>query len=305
MSVDGEHVSDLMRSGAFDGQTDDRLKDEDNVAWVMGLPDRVRDDWLSTLEWGRVADRLVESAVLGPAGQRETGLEAFSAFSAAWARLRRGTVPMTSQFGDLFVRLEERWRREGLAEPGLLQWDRHLDALWHYRRPDEVILTMADYARSLHDLSGTFFQACPYQPAGLAEAVSALGALDQFFNNLRDLHEDTARGITYLPPDLLDRFGIGVTELPTLVERVDHRLERLFGYLLSTIVAELRLQAAPLFSASGLHESWHAMLHSVTTRHSRIEYAARQCRFDAVAFTTRYWPLAAADLDGAAATVSR
>ena len=282
--------SDVMRSGAFDGQTDDRLKDEDNVAWVMGLPDRARDDWLITLEWGRVADRLVEGVVLDDASEI-----ALADFSGAWATLRRGSVPERSQFVDLFVRLDERWRREGLGEPELRRWDRHLEALWHYRRPDDVIATIDDLRRALHELSGTFFQACPFQPPGLAEAVSALGALDQFFNNLRDLHEDTVRGIIYLPPDVLDRFEIAPAELPALVGSVDRRLEHLFAYLLSTLVAELRRQAAPLFAAPDLHESWHAMLHSVATRHSRIEYAARKCRFDAAAFTAVYWPMAEAD----------
>jgi len=296
MTRDEIHVSDLMRSDAYARQSDDRLKDEDNAAWVMKLPGQIRDDWLTTLEWGRVADRLIENAVFGDDDARTAGALALADFSTAWKALRAGEAPATSQFGDLMQRLEERWSREGLTEAALHRWDMHLDALWRYRHPDGVILCADDLPLALQEMSGTFFQACPYQPDGLGDAVGALGALDQFFNNLRDLREDTLGGICYLPPDLLALFGIDRSELGAVMERADPRMEKLFGHLLSTVVPELRLQAAPLFSASGLHESWVEMLHSVSVRHSRIEYTARLCRFNAAAFSETYWLLVAQDL---------
>ena len=290
-------VYDVMQSGEFDGETDDRLKDEDNVTFVMRMPDAVRDDWLTTLQFGRVPDRLIENTIFGDESQRESGARELAEFRAGWAALRSGTpIEPESPFADLFTRLAERWQREQLTEGALRRWDRHLEALWYYRRPADVIRTVDDYRDALYELSGTFFQTCPYQPVGLADAVGALGALDQFFNNLRDLREDIARGITYLPPDLLHAFGIASDELPSLVDRYDSRFERLHAHLLATLVADFRRQAAPLFSATGLHESWVDMLHHVSVRHSRIEYMARTCRFNTAPFAIRYWALVVADL---------
>ncbi len=69
-------VSGLIHSADFSKLTDDRLKDEDNVAWVMGLPDTVRNEWLTTLQWVRAPDRLLESQLFDAGGSgeaRDTG----------------------------------------------------------------------------------------------------------------------------------------------------------------------------------------------------------------------------------------
>lgn len=295
-----ERVSELIHSSEHDDGSDDALKDEDNVGWVMSEPAHIRREWLTTLEWIRVADRLVEADVFGERGDPSCS---FSTFMGDWRQLRSGRVPERSAFRSLFERLQQRWREEPVPEEALRVWDLYLESLWRYRDPGAVIKTLDDYTDALYRLSGTFFQTFPFQPPGLASAVSALGALDQFYNNLRDLHEDTSRGLCYLPAELLAEFSIEPIELVDLLDREDHRLVRLHEHLLATLVPELRRQAAPLFSGAALHPSWLRALPSFLTRHSRIEYVARLCGYNATAFRARYWALTQADLTATTSVV--
>jgi phytoene synthase len=260
----------------------------------MGQPAEIRDEWLTALEWIRLADRLVEAEVFGDC--TDTGGRPFTGFLADWRELRSGRLPERSAFRPLFERLRRRWIEEPVTDLQLQVWDLYLASLWKYRDPGAVIKTLDDYSDALHSLSGTFFQTFPFQPTGLESAVSALGALDQFYNNMRDLHEDTLRGLCYLPAELLVEFSIDPSELAAMVDREDRRLVRLHEHLLATLVPDLRRQAAPLLSAPDLHPSWVRMLANFLTRHSRIEYVARLCDYNATAFRARYWTLTQDDL---------
>ncbi len=290
----GAAVSSLIHSADYTTQTDDRLKDEDNVAWVMKLSGAARTDWLTTLQWVRAPDRLLESQLFGHGESREAGAAGFETFMLDWQALRAGGVPGSTRFRALFLRLAERWRREGITEQMLDPWDGYLEALWRYRLPQ--LETADEYVAALYGLSGTFFQALPYQPPGLSSEVAALGALDQFFNNLRDLHEDTVRGICYYPADLLARFGLCREEMPDLLHRVDARLVGINEHLLATVVPRLRQDCARLLTTDGLHDSWREMLRSVRLRHSRVEYVAQLCRFNPADFGATYWQLVRDDL---------
>lgn len=287
-------VSEVMHSSQYDRTSDDSLKDEDNVSWVMDLPEESRDRWLTSLQWIRATDRMVEAESTRPTRSTAYG---HHEFMADWRLLRAGRLPEASPLKPLFASLRRQWSEDALPESVLQRWDAYLDALWRYQNPQTVVRTFADYRRSLRDLGG-FFEAFPYQPAGLEAAVRALGTLDQFYNNLRDLAEDTRRGICTFPKALLNEFSLESAELREVVERHDPRVTGLFEHLLATLVAELRQEMAPLLRAGPtLHPSWVAMLAHFLTRYSRIEYVARLVGYKASEFSATYWALVQNDLD--------
>jgi hypothetical protein len=282
--------SSLHSSGSFHDRTNDHLKDIDNVGWVGWLDGGVQDDWLVTLEWIRTADRVVEATVSPDPVVRDQAVLTHRAFMAGWEAVRRGEEPPDGTFAPLLSKVAARWRRDGLTEDLLRPWDVYLDALWQYRSPTHVTESEGEYRAELLAL-GSLFQALPQQPSGLAGAVGALGMLDQFFNNLRDLAEDAAMGMCRFPLDLLARFGMRSEEFPQLIVPVDARFVAMVEHLLATLVPEVRLEADPLFRAPGLHPSWVEMIRQVLARHGRVEAMARLCGFDAAAFEVAYWNL--------------
>ena len=292
--ADGRASTSLRTSGSFHVHTNDHLKDVDNIGWVRRLDAGVRDDWLVTLEWIRTADRVVEATVSPDRLVRDQAVLAHRAFMAGWEAVRRGDEPPDGSFAPLMSKLAARWRRDGLAEDMLRHWDVYLDALWQDRSPAYVAETEDDYRAELLAL-GSLFQTLPHQPSGLEAAVGALGMLDQFFNNLRDLREDAGLGMCRFPLDVLARFGIQSDQFPKLIVSADARFASMVEHLLSTLVPELRLQADPLFRAAALHPSWVEMIRQVLARHGRVEAMARLCGFDAAAFEVAYWNLVRRD----------
>jgi phytoene synthase len=285
-------IAPLIQSCSFGTCTTDALKDDDNAGWLLRLAEPERSEWLTVLEWMRSVDRLVEHETFDG-----TPLPyAYDDYMRDWRSLRAGALPLQSPFRDLFERLAKRWSRDAASELDVASWDLYLDSLWRYRRPEQVIRTMNDFRVALHDLSAGIFRALPFKPRGLDGPIGMLGAVDQFFNNLRDLLEDTDRGICYLPDEVLARFEINRAEMPRLVRTSDARFVALYEHLLGNLVPELLREAAPVFAVADLHPTWRQMLHHVRMRHARIEYVARRCRFDASAFETEYWPLARRDL---------
>lgn len=293
-------VAALIYSSEFSVRTDDKLKDEDNAGWLLTLPAPERADWLAVLQWIRLPDRLLERETLDGVDATTPAAYGYADFMQDWRSLRAGRLPLCSPFVELFASLSDRWRRENLAEDELRAWDSYLEALWRYRYPDAVIHTDADYEAALCRMSGPCFQALPGKPRGLHDAAGALGAIDQFFNNLRDFEEDTRRGICYFSSAQLQRFGLRRNELAGLVGSSDARLVALYECLLSKLVPTLQKRASKLLEAPGLSAAWRELRHQVGLRHSRIEYVARRCRFNALAFQQEYWPLVAQDLAFAA-----
>src|SRR3989344_7720219 len=200
-------ISDEILSTKFYDRTDDSLKDEDNVAWVMKLKEEEIKEWVTVLKWVRVADRLLERDMLQKQNNENT--YTFQNFLSDWRMLRTSqVVDKNSNFASLFLELKKRWERERLSEEELKVWDLYLDSIVKYVKPNTVIPDMKEYENALYGLSGTFFRAFPFAPTGYNREIGILGTLDQFYNNLRDLYEDTVRGICYLPESLLERFGI-------------------------------------------------------------------------------------------------
>jgi phytoene/squalene synthetase len=272
-------VAHLIGSSLGDSP-DDSLKDEDNAGWLMSLSLVVRREWLAVLAWMRTADRLCEAS--DPRG--------FEQFMRDWRLLRQGVMPLQSPYRAVLEPIAMRIRRDGCTDEELARWDAYLVALAKYREPQRVIHSMTEYRIALREMSAGIFHALPYQPRGVScEAIAALGALDQFFNNLRDLAEDSRRGLCYLPPDLLSAFDLSRAEVIEGASRTDPRFQSLFEYLLATVVPEQLCIAAPLFSFRPLHPSWAQMLTQLRLRHARIEYVARNCSFNPAAISHEYW----------------
>jgi len=281
-------ISNAIYSSRFCRIIDDSLKDEDNVAWVMRLPTVEREAWTTILEWVRVPDRLLERDRFEP--QAGSDGYAFKDFASDWRNLREHRiVSPNSPFAGLFRRLRSYWDREKITESMLKTWDLYLTSLERYIRPRKEIAGLREYRKALYGLSGTFFQAFPYAPIQFMKEVGVFGTLDQFFNNLRDLYEDTIRGICYYPISLLERFQIEPQELPRLVHEPNRRFVRLNEFLLSSFASGLQTQMKPLLTANSVHPSWKICMQHTINRYERIEYFVRLCHFNVRLFRAAYW----------------
>ncbi|MBI4176786.1 MAG: squalene/phytoene synthase family protein [Candidatus Aenigmarchaeota archaeon] len=284
-------ISDYIASSKSYNQTDDSLKDEDNAAWIMQLPEGDTKRWISVLHWVRLADRLLERDRLQAGNTAYT----FSRFLADWKKARSGEPVEDSEHTTLFSELQELWKDEGLVESDLTTWDLYLTSLEKYTRPGIIIGDMEEYEKALYGLSGTFFQAFPFKPKEHHKEAGILGTLDQFYNNLRDLHEDSARGVYYFPEALLQKFGIDRSELPKLVKEPDSRFVDMNEFLLTSFVPKLKSEAAAILSSGNLHPSWKLMIRNNFRRYSRIEYVFRLANHNAAKFSTSYWDHVRAD----------
>jgi len=289
-------ISDIIDSARYYSVTDDSLKDEDNVAWIMELQENEIKEWVKVLKWIRVADRLLERDVFQKSINNFS--YTFKDFISDWNKLRAtGEIDNNSLFASLFKELKLRWDKEKLIEENLKIWDLYLDSLVKYVKPNVTIHDMTEYENALYGLSGTFFQAFPFAPNNYMKEIGILGTIDQFYNNLRDLYEDITRGICYFPISLLKEFELHVNDMENQIIEPDIQFIRLNEYLLSFFVSKLKTNIAPLLSANGLHHSWQLLLKNVLSRHSRIEYVFRLCNYNAKQFNVKYWNFVRADLN--------
>jgi hypothetical protein len=116
-----------------------------------------------------------------------------------------------------------------------------------------------------------------------------LGALDQLYNNVRDLAEDTARGLCFFPEDLLRRFSLRREEMALQITHPDYRFTAMMDDILTGFAGCLRRKAAQLTHAEDLHWSWKLLLRMTSERYARTETVFRECRYNAAAFNGRYW----------------
>ena len=150
------------------------------------------------------------------------------------------------------------------------------------------IATMQEHDVMLRELGGGAFQLLPFLGEHW-EAVADFGALDQFWNNVRDLREDLDRGLCFFPQALLDEHrifrgeilrgsAIGVTGWYTMLR-----------WWLDVYAPRVRERARPFLGGTGLHPSWERFRAECLRRHKRIELVFRACEFDYLEFERRYW----------------
>jgi hypothetical protein len=207
-----------------------------------------------------------------------------------WYDLRKTkSIDANSPFASMFASLRDRWYREKTTEERLKVWDLYLESISEFIKPNLQIEDMHRYEHVLYCLSGTIFQALPNVPEQYFKEVGILGSLDQFYNNLRDLSEDTKRGISYFPIKLLDEFEININELNHMVSKPDVRFIRMIDYFLSSFATKMWIKVSPLLSSKSLAHSWRLLLDNALRRYKRIEYVFKLCNYNATEFSARYW----------------
>jgi squalene/phytoene synthase len=241
---------------------DDALKDFDNAAWVADLPGPVRLQWVERIRAIRLADRLTESQEL----HRFDGVPSLHL--------------MRSPDDGVF---------EGAAPAVRAAWRRYLVALRAYQRRDLRVRTAAEHAAMLDRLSGSLFQLFPFLLPHQLDAVRRFGALDQFFNNLRDLAEDTAHGICYFPEAALARAGLRREDVTGDRWRSHPGWPKLMRHWLDQVLPELERRAAGFDACGDLHPSLVRMRLECRARYGRILDLFRAVDFDFQLFAREYW----------------
>ncbi|EYF03354.1 squalene/phytoene synthase family protein, partial [Chondromyces apiculatus] len=289
-----DDVAVLFGSSRFRALADDTLKDEDNAAWVLDLPENARQAWLSRIHWIRLVDRLAENERFEPESRR------FRHFLEAWQRLRQGgAVDPSDPFARELTSLRSAWLTPGSEAPGapashfaprvVAAWDAYLKALEDYHTPEMRLQTLREHDTMLYRLSGRIFQLVPFLTDTHWEAAGEFGRLDQFFNNLRDLQEDAEHGICYLPTDVLRRFGVTHEEVLSGRCASGAPYRALMRYWLNEHLPTLRARALPFLEAEGLDPSLQIMRTWSLRRHARIERVLRAVDLDYRRFPSRYW----------------
>ncbi|MFL5446832.1 MAG: squalene/phytoene synthase family protein [Myxococcales bacterium] len=240
-------------SSTHDALSDDALKDFDNAGWVAALPGQVRKQWIERIRAIRLADRVVESGTPGLHVVRNQA-EAF----------------------------------EGAAPEVRAAWNRYLAALDAYHG-DFQLRTLAEHREMMDRLSGSLLQLVPFLQPHHFEPVRAFGVLDQFFNNLRDLAEDTAAGICYFPDDVLARFGLCREDVLSGRWRSMSGWRKLMSFWLDEYLPALEREAARFDECNNLHASVARMRDEFRLRYARIESLFREVDFDFERFAEEYW----------------
>ena len=246
-----------LASSAHAALGDDALKDFDNAAWVAELPQSIQPAWLQRIRAIRLADRLAENQQLEPTSRR------FDRF-----------VP------DAF---------DGEGPAVLAAWTRYLAALRAYHGADLRLPTLADHRAMLDRLSGSIFQLVPFLSPQQSEAIRGLGALDQFFNNLRDLAEDAAHGICYFPDDVLARAGLRREDVLGNGWRSSPGWPKLMRFWLDEYLPELERGTAAFVACEDLHPSVARLRSECRARYLRILNHFRRVGFDFRRFAEEYW----------------
>lgn len=280
-------IADLVGSSKYAAIADDSLKDEDNAAWVMFLPPEVAADWIEVISWLRLIDRMAENEWLEGWGSR------LQIFRIGWrALLVTGQVLPDDYHADLLTKMHRRWftgKRGVMDWSPIHAWDEYVDAISEYHRSDMVFETIEEYERMLSRLGGSLLQVCPLLSDSQRLTVRAFGVMDQFFNQLRDLEEDTAQNLCYFPADVLDRFGVDRQELIDRSCFKNDGYHRMMRFWLDDYLPTLYVRASEFLSLQNLHYSWRLLRHWWLRRYARIERGLRICNMDFCAANKLYF----------------
>ena len=239
----------------------------------------------------------------------------FAHFCQAWQRLkglsRNGDrPPWKGVIGEIDCSLEapldsilqaiaQRWfqsPQRPMASLSIQAWDRYISAIDLYHRQPARIRTLEDYETMLDGLAGSFFQILPYLQPQHWDCARHFGIVDQFYNNLRDIHEDAQRGICYFPTEVLERYGVSRESVLDGSCIGTANYQQLMEFWVGDYLLKLRRQAHGLLLCPDLHPSWLRLRAWCLRRYERIEQVMRQCQFDFVLFSQCYWQVVQDDL---------
>jgi 15-cis-phytoene synthase len=286
-------ISHLVGSAKHFAISDDSLKDDDNAAWVLTLDADTRSQWLERIEWIRLADRLAENQLL------EAGKSEFQVFLEHWQVLfTTGEVVTDSAYETVLRRMQTHWfgPNDPTGDLNVQAWNRYLLAVSQYHREQMVIPKLSHYTAMLEELAGSFFQVLPFLSERHWQSVYQFGAVDQFYNNLRDMREDAEQGICYLPTEILDRFGVTRAEILTLTACQNPGYRPMMEFWVEDYLSRLYHKACRFIMTADLHPSWQILRAWSLNRYRRIERILRQCEYDYVRFPQLYWQTVRQDL---------
>jgi phytoene synthase len=271
-----EWTASQFDSSAHAAVSDDALKDFDTAGFVRDLPGSVRPAWLQRIRAIRLADRLAENQELDPESGR------FDKFVAA----------QSDEIPALHAVHEDDRASQVFGEDGpevLEAWTGYLKALGAYHHRDLRLQTLSEHRSMLEQLSGSLFQFLPFLQPQHIEAIRAFGALDQFFNNLRDLAEDAAHGVCFFPEDVLARAGLRREDVLGDGWRTMPGWQKLMRFWLDEYLPELERATAPFDALNDLHPSVARMRSECQARYQRILSCFRAVGFDFRRFADEYW----------------
>lgn len=288
-------ISEEVASSEYEAIANDALKDEDTGAWLENLPRTIQEVWLERFYWIRWVDRLAEQDQLVKPGGKQ-----FPAFYQAWKRLSQlGYLSSADQTWKVLRQLEERWFQghvSGLHGTEIAAWDCYMEAILSYHQPTLRIETLQDYEMMLERLAGACFRLLPFLTEHQRKIAGGFGIVDQFYNNLRDLYEDSQRGICYFPTVLLDQYGIAVSEIFDLSCFENSGYVPLMEFWVETYLPQLKQRNLLLLLADDLHPAWQHLTAWFIHRYSRVERVMRACQYNFVSFADQYWQVVRQDL---------
>lgn len=288
-------IASRVASSHYQGIADDGLKDEDNGLWLTQVPSHLHHAWFQRFYWIRWLDRLAEQESIVAPGERQ-----FKQFQHQWQQLlATGHCQMTGASGKVLAEIHQTWFT---SPPGQNQraeiaaWDEYVQAIADYHQPYFHLETLAEFETMLERLAGSCCQILPHLTAPQRILVRDFGVVDQLYNILRDLLEDTCQGICYFPQEVLNQFGI------TSEEIISHRCFQNPGYRpmmafwLQEYLPALRQRTLPFVVSDSLSIDWQALLLWSTHRYQRIETILRANEDNFVTFAPHYWATVRQDL---------
>lgn len=284
-----------VASSEYDAISNDALKDEANGIWLIGLPDAVQAVWLRRFYWIRWVDRLAEQEQLvHPGGQ------GFSRFYQAWERLLESKkLSDADREWAVLQQIEACWFKGngyGQHQTEIRAWDGYVKAAATYHQADLTLATVENYETMLAQLAGACFECLPFLEEHHRAIAGGFGIVDQFYNNLRDLHEDSRRGICYFPTELLAQFNVRREEILDLSCFKNPGYLEMMTYWMEVYLPELRRQNLTLTQQPDLHPAWRSLTTWFLKRYVRIEEVMQACQYNFVTFSGRYWQAVKQDL---------
>lgn len=236
----------------------DAHKDRDAMGWLAAIPPDQQRPWRAWIRRLRVADTIAE---LRPRD--------LTALQAAWDKVRE------HEFHDDSPRAAATWAR-------------YLEALAYYHHSAIAIRTVEEHDEMLLRLSGPLLQLAPGMPEALLDAAAKFGAYNQYWDNIRDLQEDAARGMCWLPEDELSRYGVARSAVLNGDAPDTCAWRELMTHWLGAQRQNL-MWAAWVFVRAQKPWPLRVMTHWTLRRYERIERVFRAVEFDYRRFAEEYW----------------
>lgn len=299
MKIMASQVAAQVASSDHHAIADDGLKDEDNGLWLMALPAAMHQPWFQRFHWIRWLDRLAEQDHIVQVGGTD-----FAAFQAAWQTLVATGQQPEQPLGEpapwpVLADIHQTWFAGDQAPDHALEiagWQEYVAAIAQYHRPHLTLETLADYEAMLDHLAGACFQFLPHLTPAQRAIARPFGMVDQCYNILRDLDEDTRQGICYFPQEVLREFGLTTADILNRTCFDQPGYQPLMAFWFQDYLPQLRRRTVPFLRSDPMHPAWQALILWFLHRYQRIEAVMATCHYNFATFAPCHWQQVAADL---------